>query len=95
VREKQNAVIRVDGRMEELVANAGANRQSKQAFWNQMVWYQRYKGWSSGRAAHTYREQFGVWPRGLSNDMPQQPTIETARLVEKQLKKFLKSIGRR
>jgi superfamily II DNA or RNA helicase len=95
VREKQNAIIRVDGRMEELVANAGASRESKQKFWNQMVWYQRYKGWSSGRAAHTYREQFGVWPRGLSNDMPQMPTVETMRLVEKQLKKFLKSIGRR
>ena len=92
VRERINAVRTLDGKMEELVAGSGGNRQSKQDFWNQMVWYQRYKGWSSGRAAHTYREMFGVWPRGLDDNRPTMPTPETQRLVDKKLRKFLKTI---
>jgi DNA repair protein RadD len=95
VREKRNAVINIDGKMEELIASTGASRQSKQSFWNQMVWYQKFKGWSSGRAAHTYREQFGVWPRGLIDTMPEMPTIETQRFVNKKLKQYFKTTGRR
>jgi DNA repair protein RadD len=95
VKEKVNAVKTIDGKMEELAAGAGVSRTTKQQFWNQMVWYQRYKGWSSGRAAHTYREQFGVWPRGLDDNRPMMPTPETQRIVNNKLKKFLRSMGRR
>jgi DNA repair protein RadD len=95
VKEKVNAVKTIDGKMEELAAGAGVSRTTKQQFWNQMVWYQRYKGWSSGRAAHTYREQFGVWPRGLDDNRPMMPTPETQRIVNNKLRKFLRSMGRR
>jgi superfamily II DNA or RNA helicase len=94
VKEKRNAVIAIDGKMEELIASAGASRESKQQFWSQMVWYQRAQGWSKGRAAHTFREKFGVWPRGLE-DRPVMPSMETQRFVNNKLKKFLRSIGKR
>jgi len=94
VKEKRNAVIAIDGKMEELIASAGASRESKQQFWSQMVWYQRAQGWSKGRAAHTFREKFGVWPRGLE-DRPVMPSMETQRFVNNKLKKFLRSVGKR
>lgn len=95
VREARNAVVNVDGKMEELANGAGVSRESKQDFWNQMVWYQRYSGWSSGRAANTYREKFGVWPRGLSDNNPVLPSAETKKFIQKKLHRFLKSIGKR
>jgi hypothetical protein len=64
VRERRNSVVTVDGRMEELATGA-VSRESKQDFWSAMQWYIRYQGWSRGRASHTYRDKFGVWPKGL------------------------------
>lgn len=92
VRERRNLVTEVDGQMIELSGNVP--RESKQAFWNQMVWLMRYQGWSKGRASHTYREKFGVWPRGLNDDLPQMLEADTKRYIDKKLKQFLKSVGR-
>jgi superfamily II DNA or RNA helicase len=92
VRERKNLVQEVDGRLEEL---GGVSKDSKQKFWNQMVWLQRYQGWSKGRAAHTYREKFGVWPRGLIDDRPEMISAETKSFIDKKMRQFLKSIGRR
>jgi DNA repair protein RadD len=92
VREKKNSVFSVDGQMVELSGNVP--RESKQDFWNQMVWLMRYQGWSKGRASHTYRDKFGVWPRGLDDRNPKMLEPETKRFIDKKLKHFLKSIGR-
>lgn len=93
VREKRNKVIAVEGEMVELTGTA--SREGKQAFWNQMVWMMRYQGWSRGRASHTYREKFGVWPKGLSEMQPEAPSAETKKFIDKKLHAFLKKIGRR
>jgi len=92
VRERKNLVTEVDGKMVEL--SNGMPRESKQDFWNQMVWLMRYQGWSKGRASHTYRDKFGVWPRGLIDNAPAMVTAETKRFIDKKLKQFMKSIGR-
>jgi superfamily II DNA or RNA helicase len=92
VRERKNLVTEVDGKMVEL--SNGMPRESKQDFWNQMVWLMRYQGWSKGRASHTYRDKFGVWPRGLIDNEPAMVTAETKRFIDKKLKQFMKSIGR-
>jgi hypothetical protein len=92
VRERRNLVTEVDGQMIEL--SGSVPRESKQAFWNQMVWLMRYQGWSKGRASHTYRDKFGVWPRGLNDDSPQMLEADTKRFIDKKLKQFLKSVGR-
>jgi len=93
VRERKNKVIAVDGEMVEL--SGSASRESKQHFWNQMVWLQRYQGWSKGRAAHTYKDKFGVWPRGLIDNTPVMIEAETKSFIDKKMRQFLKSIGRR
>ena len=93
VRERKNKVVAVDGEMVEL--SGSASRESKQHFWNQMVWLQRYQGWSKGRAAHTYKDKFGVWPRGLIDNTPVMIEAETKAFIDKKMRQFLKSIGRR
>jgi DNA repair protein RadD len=93
VRERKNKVIAVDGEMVEL--SGSASRENKQSFWNQMIWLQRYQGWSSGRAAHTYKDKFGVWPRGLNDNTPEMISSETKTFIDKKMRQFLKSIGKR
>ena len=92
VRERKNLVQEVDGKLEEL---GNAPKESKQQFWNQMVWLMRYQGWSKGRASHTYRDKFGVWPRGLIDDRPEIVSLETKAFIDKKMRQFLKSIGKR
>ena len=93
VRERKNKVIAVEGEMVELTGTA--SREGKQAFWNEMVWMMRYQGWSRGRASHTYRDKFGVWPKGLGEMNPVAPSPETRKFIDKKLHAFLKKIGRR
>lgn len=92
VREKKNQVIAVQGEMVELTAMA--SRETKQEFWNQMQYLIRYEGWSKGRAAHTYKDKFGVWPRALVDNRPQEPSYDTRKFINKKMRAFLKSIGR-
>ena len=80
----------VNGMMEELTGSAP--RESKQEFWNQMMWYIKVQGWSRGRASNTYRDKFGVWPRGMSDDRPSMPTDDTRKFIDKKLKQFLRSV---
>jgi len=87
VREKQNLVTVSPGKMEELGASAG--KDDKQAFWSQLQYKVQFQGWSEGRAAHTYKDKFGVWPRGL-HSMVKPPTIETEKFIKSRLIAFLK-----
>jgi superfamily II DNA or RNA helicase len=92
VKEKKNKVVAVHGEMIELTGTA--LREGKQQFWNEMVWYIRVQGWSKGRAAHTYKDKFGVWPRGLRDDTPCMPSDNTRRFVDKKLRQFIKTTRR-
>jgi DNA repair protein RadD len=93
VRERQNKVIAVAGEMEEL--KGAMSRESKQEFWNQMVYLMRYEGWNNGRAANTYKDKFGVWPRGLSDGTPKPVSPETKKFINKRLYAFMKKMGKR
>jgi len=92
VREKKNKVFSLDGEMIELAGNV--SRDTKQDFWNQMVWYMKVQGWSKGRASHTYKDKFGVWPSGLRDDTPAMASDETRKYVEKKLRQFIRSVRR-
>jgi hypothetical protein len=92
VKEKKNKVISLRGELVELTGPA--LREGKQQFWNELVWYIRVQGWSKGRAAHTYKDKFGVWPRGLRDDTPCMPSDNTRRFVDKKLKQFLRTVRR-
>ena len=93
VRQKLNKVIDVAGEMEELTGAMG--HANKQEFWSMMQYYIRYKGWSKGRAANTYKEKFGVWPRFLDDTKAVMPSKEVEKFVQKKLYAFLKKTGRK
>lgn len=93
VRQKTNKVIDVAGEMEELTG--AMTHANKQEFWSMMQYYIQYKGWSKGRAANTYREKFGVWPRFLNDETVVHPSPEVEKFVQKKLYAFLKKTGRK
>lgn len=65
VRVKLNLVYSMNGEMEELQASNKKLRIDNQAFYSQLLWYARVKGYKEGFAAVKYKEKFDVWPRGL------------------------------
>ena len=86
VRERRNKVVAVPGEMEEL---GSVSRDDKQRFWSMCYYKIQFSGWSSGRAAHTYREKFGVWPRGM-DDTPAMPDANFEKFVRAKLMRYLK-----
>lgn len=87
VRERKNMVSSVPGELSEL---AGVmSRDNKQDFWSMMVYKKKYSGWSDGRAAHTYRDKFGVWPKGLA-DVPKTPDLSCEKFIKSRMIAYLK-----
>ena len=87
IRERKNKIIHEPGSLEEL-KGAGAT-ESKQEWWSMLQWYVQNSGWSRGRAAHTYREKFGVWPRGLV-DVAKPPTNDIEKFIRARLRQYMK-----
>ena len=87
VRERKNKVQEVAGEMEELAPSA--SRDTKQEWYGMCQYMVKYRGWSPGRAAHTYKDKFGVWPRGLA-DTPVLPSKEFDKAVKAALIRYLK-----
>lgn len=87
VKQPKNLVSSVPGELSELSV---MSRDNKQDFWSQMVYKKMYSGWSDGRAAHTYKDKFGVWPKGLV-DTPKMPSLETEKFIKSRMIAFLKS----
>jgi len=91
VRERKNKVVVEAGSLEELTGTMA--RENKQAWWSQLQWYVAHNGWASGRAAHTYKEKFGVWPRGLSNHI-ETPSPELMKFIDARIKAYIRKIKR-
>ena len=73
--------------MEELTKGIG--RGEKQDWWSMCQYKVQYSGWSTGRAAHTYKDKYGVWPRGLA-DVPKAPDVVFEKAVKAALIKYIK-----
>ncbi len=66
--EKQTDIVEADGELKRIKGKAKkAKMEDKQAFYSGLMAYARDKGKSSGWVAHTYRDYYSVWPRGLSD----------------------------
>ena len=74
--------------MEELTS--GGSREAKQEWWSMCQYKVRYGGWNPGRAAHTYKDKFGVWPRGLNDFDIKAPNMEFEKFVKAKLVRYLK-----
>ena len=92
-REKRSMVESVPGEMEELQGSK-YSKDDKQA-WHSMTQYMvKNHGWSPGRAAHTYKDKFGVWPKGLL-DVPIPPSNDFNKAVKAALIRYLKGKGKK
>jgi DNA repair protein RadD len=88
-REKRSMVESVPGQMEELATGGKHSKEDKQSWYSMTQYMVKYHGWSSGRAAHTYKEKFGIWPKGLS-DTPVPPSNDFNKAVKAALIRYLK-----
>ena len=53
--------------------------EDKAAFFGELAWIAREKGYASGWAAHKYREKFGVWPNDrIRTASPRPPSVKTS-----------------
>lgn len=86
VREKRSMAQEVAGVMKELAGSE--TRESKQQFWSMLQWYVNNQGKKPGWAAHTFRDKFGVFPRGLS-DRSEMPSNEVAKFVDKKRRQYI------
>jgi len=91
VRPRKSLVQEVPGEMEELKPR-NANAMTKQQWWSMIYYNTLHKGWSRGRASHTFREKFGHWPNGLK-DVPVMPNREVEGYIRSRMIAYIK--GRR
>jgi DNA repair protein RadD len=91
-REKRSMVESVPGEMEELAQ--APSRESKQDWYSMCRYMVVHHGWNPGRAAHTYKEKFGVWPRGLT-ETPKTPSVEFDKAVKAALIRYMRGKGLR
>lgn len=86
VRQRRSMVESVPGEMQEL---SPQSREDKQRWWSMCQWKVEHSGWSKSRALATYRNKFGVWPKGLT-DAPMMPDRNFERKVKADLILYLK-----
>lgn len=93
VRKSKSLVSELPGELSELYAK-NKTQLSKEQFWAMCKYQMIHAGWSNGRAAHTYRERFGVWPRQLDLATAIPPNPEFQKFVKAKLMRYLKGMRR-
>ena len=91
VRERKNQIESVPGEMEEITTTM--TREDKQLWWSMLQYYVQFNGWKVGRAANVYKEKFGVWPRGLEDNVV-IPSPELQKFIDDGIKRYIRSIRR-
>lgn len=76
--ERQSEIEFEDGELVEITSapkpvklpkHQEATKADKQRFWSEALGFAASRGRQRGWAAHTYRARFGVWPRGLDDEV--------------------------
>lgn len=68
-------VLNVPGKMIELEMGKSTTGEN-QAFYSELLYYSRMRGYKDGWAAHKYKEKYGAFPRGLRADT-KAPSVKT------------------
>lgn len=79
-----------DGELTEMTSGGAYDRDTKQKWFSMLNGVAQERGYKSGWAAANYRDKFGVWPRGLS-DEPLPPNGEVLGYVRHKMIKWAKS----
>lgn len=93
-------VQQVEGSLGEIGTERSATRkeysqEEKQTWYRMLKHIQVSKGRQSGWTAHTYKDRFGVWPKGMDRLEPIYPSIEVERYVKHKAIRFAKSQPRK
>jgi len=89
VRERKNTVSTVPGEMEEL-AGAGAAKEQKRQWLNQLAYIAAERGYKPGWAANKFKTKFGSWPNGI-DAVPVPPSTEVKKWVTSEQIRWAKS----
>lgn len=88
--EKSGEIETGDGELVQIKGKARTyTREEKQLWYSGLLGYCQQKGKAKGFAAHTYRERFGVWPKGL-DETPMPPPEEVQNFIRSKLIRFAK-----
>lgn len=66
----------LDAELKELNKQKKASMAEKRMWYGMFLSYANLKGYNPNWCAHKYRERFKVWPNGLKNTAPIEPTQE-------------------
>lgn len=80
-RRNLREVVNVPGELQELAAANKKLKIDNQDFYSQVLYYAKTRGYKTGWAAYKYKEKFGVFPRGLK-DQIKQPSYETMKWIQ-------------
>jgi superfamily II DNA or RNA helicase len=97
-RKPSGHVETADGELVEITSKgrkkAAATMAEKERWLRGLAWIGRERGYKPGWAANKYRDKFGVWPRGVSDD-PQAPAADILNWEKSKRIAFAKSKERR
>jgi len=92
--EKQNDIAEGDGELVKLEkTKCKATPAEKQQFYSELLGLRTMRGYSTGWVSHTYKDKFGVWPKGLF-DNACEPSQETKDFVTHKMIRFAKGAKR-
>ena len=90
-RKPQANVEEADGELKLLSGKTKQpTKEEKQAWWSGILSIQQSRGKSLGWASHSYRDKFGVWPRGL-NDVATSPSLEITNFIKAKAIRYAKA----
>lgn len=93
---KAEAVSKVEMGDGTLVEVNGRKRSDmtmdeKASFFGELKGFAQERGYKPGWAANQYRQKFGVWPRGIDDVTPREPSMKTRSWVKSRLIAWAKS----
>jgi len=68
VRQRQNQVAAVAGKLEELGGGLRSQKDDRQNFYSELLWVADSKGYNPNWAKHKFRDKYGTWPQGYGED---------------------------
>jgi DNA repair protein RadD len=80
-KKKDVGIESAEGELLEVTRKKKVTLEDKQKLYSELLYIEIEKGYKRGFAAQTYRNKYGVWPKGL-NDLPVKPSDETMNYVK-------------
>lgn len=73
--EPQSKVGEVDGELREVTKGAAKiTMDEKRRWYAELTWVRLERRYAAGWVAHAYKDKFGVWPRGMDDVGPREPS---------------------